>query len=295
MQANGKDGTVNEISEQVGEAQKRNWNGSSGNAWIDLRELLDGMFAGIERTVAEAAVAAAGEEGSVLDVGCGTGATTLAITRRLGDGGRCHGVDISAPMIAVARERAEQERLAAARFTAADAQRHAFEPASVDAIVSRFGVMFFPDPVAAFENLWRAARPGGQLRLVVWRGAADNPFMTTAERAAAPLLPALPPRDPDGPGQFAFGDPARVRAILEQAGWEEIALDPLDVPCALPEPALLTYLSRLGPVGMALDQVDDARVRQQVLTAVRAAFEPFVHGEEIRFTAACWIVRAARP
>src|SRR6185312_8436149 len=129
---------------------------------------------------------ASGTTRRVLDVGCGTGGTTVAVARRLGPSGRCTGVDISEPMIAAARARAEREG-ASVDFVVADAQTHAFERERFDAIISRFGVMFFNDPVAAFTNLRRAARAGAVLRAVVWRDAAENPFMTTAERAAAPL------------------------------------------------------------------------------------------------------------
>jgi SAM-dependent methyltransferase len=227
----------------------------------------------------------------VLDIGCGTGATTLAIARHLGASGSCTGADISAPMIASARERAAREGLATARFVCADAQTHAFEPASADAIVSRFGVMFFADPVAAFANLRRAAAPGAALGCLAFRSAAENAFMTTAERAAAPLLPALPARRLDGPGQFAFADSDRVAGILAEAGWTEATLQPIDVVCVFPARDLDVYFTRLGPVGLALQAADEV-TRAQVVDAVRSAFEPFVRGGDVQFTAACWHLAA---
>ena len=115
--------------------------------------------------------------------------------------------------------------------------------------------------------------------------------MTTAERAAAALLPAMPPRRPDAPGQFAFADEARVRRILGDSGWSDIDLQPLDVECVLPENALDLYINRLGPVGMALQEADEA-TRTRVARTVRAAFEPYVRGTEVRFTAACWMLAA---
>jgi SAM-dependent methyltransferase len=193
-------------------------------------------------------------------------------------------------MLAVARERARAEGVAV-EFLVADAQRHAFPPRRFEAIVSRFGVMFFDDPVAAFANLRTAAADGAGLRLIVWRPAEENPFMTTAERAVAPLLPRLPQRDPNGPGQFGLADRERAAAILSAAGWADVELTPLDVVCSFPEAALLPYLSRFGPVGCALRETDPAR-HPQVLAAAREAFAPFVHGDEVRFTAACWTVTA---
>ena len=115
--------------------------------------------------------------------------------------------------------------------------------------------------------------------------------MTTAERAAASLLPNVPARTPDAPGQFAFADRLRVYSILEESGWAEIDIQPIDVACTLPENGLVRYLTRLGPVGRILQDVDD-ETRTRVIEIVRAAFDPYVHGSEVRFTAACWMVGA---
>ncbi|MEV0634713.1 class I SAM-dependent methyltransferase [Streptomyces sp. NPDC050619] len=270
------------------EEQKARWHGPAGHAWVDMQAVLDALFRPIESLLVEVVPAERG--GQVLDVGCGTGGTTVAAARRLGAEGRCVGIDISAPMIAAARARAEREGVRA-HFICADAQDHAFEPATFDAIISRFGVMFFSDFAGAFANLRRAARGGAELRFVAWRDAAENPFMTTAERAAAPLLPDLPVRRPDAPGQFAFANQVRVRRILEESGWAGIEIRPVDVACTLPESELVPYFTRLGPVGMALPEVDE-RTRARVIDTVRRAFDPYVHGAEVRFTAACWMVDA---
>jgi len=278
-----------DVTHQAGNEQAALWNGRAGRAWVDAQEVLDQMFKPFEDRLAEAVRAGSGQR--VLDVGCGTGSTTLAIARRLGAEGRCVGVDISEPMIAAAQARAEREEGAPARFVCADVLAHAFEPARFDLIVSRFGVMFFDDPVIAFANLRRAARDGAELRVIAWRSAAENPFMTTAERAAAPLLPDMPARRPGAPGQFAFADRQRVCAILEASGWAGIDIRPIDVDCTLPEEELLGYLGRLGPVGLALQEAD-ARTRMQVIDTVRTAFDPYVRGAEVRFTAACWLIGA---
>jgi hypothetical protein len=151
--------------------------------------------------------------------------------------------------------------------------------------------MFFNDSTQAFSNLRRAATNGARLCFIAWRGAADNPFMTTAERAAAPLFPSIPPRNPDGPGQFAFADPQRVRRMLEQSGWTQIDLRPLEVACSFPERELIGYFTKLGPLGQTLHQADEA-TRNRVIATVRAAFDPYVHGSEVRFNAAIWVVSA---
>ncbi|MEW2615234.1 methyltransferase domain-containing protein [Streptomyces sp. NPDC047880] len=265
--------------------QAARWNGPAGHAWVDLQEVLNGMFRGIEQLLVDAV--AAEHPASVLDVGCGTGALTRAVARRAG---RCVGVDISGPMIEAARAQAEQEALPAS-FIQADAQEYAFEPAAFDAVVSRFGVMFFSDPVRAFTNLRSTMRDGAGLWCAVWRGAEENPFMTTAERAAAPFLPELPVRRPDEPGQFAFADPERVHRVLSESGWAGIDIQPADVACVLPEKDLVTYFSRLGPLGTVLPDADE-RTRAEIVEVVRPAFDPFVQGAEVRYTAACWMVSA---
>jgi len=269
--------------------QAQLWNGPAGRAWVELQAVLDDMLKPFGDVIVEAALATA--PSSLLDVGCGAGATTLEAARRLGAKGQCIGVDISEPLIAMARSRAERENVPA-MFIRADAQNHDFEQSSFDMIISRFGVMFFEDPIRAFANLRRAARGDAELRLVVWRSAVENPFMTTAERAAAPLLPNIPARPPDAPGQFAFADQHRVRAILEESGWSGIDIRPMDLVCAFPKENLIDYFTRLGPVGRVLQNADD-RTRAHVVATVRTAFDPYVQGAKVRFDAACWLVGAS--
>jgi ubiquinone/menaquinone biosynthesis C-methylase UbiE len=266
------------------------WNGTGGSAWVEAQEVLDQLFKPFEHLLVEAVSQVSGER--VLDVGCGTGSTTRAVARMLGTKGRCTGIDISEPMIAAARRITEREGTRAS-FIQADAQSYAFEAENFDTIISRFGVMFFGDSVEAFTNLRRATTADAKIGIIAWRSAEDNPFMTTAERAAAPLLPNLPVRRPDEPGQFAFADPHRVYSILEESGWADIDIQLLDVACALPERELVTYVTRLGPVGRILEEAD-GDIRTRVLETVRPAFDQYVHGGEVRFTAACWKVYCSK-
>jgi len=270
------------------EEQIAAWNGAAGQTWVDAQDTLDQMFRPIEELLVE--VAAAKPRSGVLDVGCGTGSTIIAVAQRVGSACRCVGIDISEPMLESARSRAEHAG-AMASFVGADAQQHAFAAGSFDLFISRFGVMFFDDPVRALTNLRHAARDTAELCFVVWRGPADNPFMTAAEHATASLLPPMPARDLDAPGQFAFADAGKVRRLLEASGWGAIDIRPLDVECTFPERDLLRYATRLGPVGRVLREADE-QTKARALALILPAFEPYVDGALVRFRAACWQVGA---
>lgn len=277
------------VSRQINnEEQSALWNGTAGRAWIEAQPLLDEVL----KPFADLLVLAVAAKSArcVLDVGCGTGATSLAVARLLGVNGHCIGVDISEPMIAVARARAARDS-STASFIRADAQDLSFESARFDMIISRFGVMFFADPVSALANLRCAATDDAELCFLAWRSSEENPFMTTAERAAAPLLPTIPPRELDAPGQFAFADSRRVARNLEEGGWAEIDIQPVECPCAFPETDLVRYFTQLGPLARVLHEADE-RTRTRIIAKVRAAFDPFVHADEVRFNAACWKIGA---
>lgn len=265
------------------------WTARRGDAWIDLQPILDRMFLPIAQALADTAMTERPRE--ILDIGCGTGATTLALAGRVAPRGSCTGIDVSAAMLEVARQRAVAAGTVNARFIADDAQRHRFVPGSFDAVVSRFGVMFFDDPAGAFANIRTAIRTGGMLTCFAWRSREENPFMTAAERAAAPILGEGDRTDPLAPGQFAFADADRVTRILTTAGWHDVAIGPVDIPCTLSNADLATYVRRMGRIGMILPDLAPA-VRDRVTAALDRAFAPFVHDGVARFDAACWRIRA---
>jgi len=167
--------------------QVRHWNEVAGPRWVLFQERLDRELAVFAEAVLERAKPAAGE--AALDIGCGCGATTLELGRRVGAKGRALGVDVSRPMLERARARAAAAGAAQVAFLAADAQTAPLEPAAFDLLVSRFGVMFFTDPTAAFANLRRALRPGGRVTFVCWQKIADNPWLLVPLGAVAQELP----------------------------------------------------------------------------------------------------------
>ena len=269
--------------------QAAHWNDLAGRTWAELHEVIDRVLAPcVPLITAELDPI---EGGKVLDVGCGAGVLTTAAAKLAGPAGDAVGVDISAPLIEAAASRAERDGVTNAAFLQADAQSHLFDPQTFDAIVSRFGVMFFEDPVAAFRNLRTAARPGAKLACIAWRGPAENDFMTAGRRAAEEFIPDFPAPTPDGPGQFGFADGDRVRAILDASGWQDVAIRATDVPCRFPQRDLVTYITRMGPLGPVFHAMTDAE-KAGITPKIEAAFDSFVHGDEVRFTAACWTITA---
>lgn len=260
------------------------WNGPGGQVWVAQQAILDGLF----QPMADLLVAELPETVTqLLDIGCGTGASLLA-SAAARPSAHCTGLDISAPMLALARQRAEAAGLDA-DFIVADAQQHPLPTAHFDWIQSRLGVMFFEDTEAAFVNLRRATRPGAGLRFLAWRGAGENPFMTTAERAIGDALD-LPPRVPGEPGQFAFADGERVQHLLQAAGWNDVEVVAVDLPCSLAREDLPTYVGQVGPLGLALRTMPKERA-DALLARALAAFAPFVENDRVRVDAACWLVR----
>ncbi|MET3725990.1 class I SAM-dependent methyltransferase [Sphingomonas trueperi] len=267
------------------------WNKQRGNVWVDLQPMLDRLFLPFERMLVDIVTTEPAK--AVLDIGCGTGAITLALADRLGQSAHCTAVDVSEAMLDHARQRALATGAHNVRFIAGDAQRHRFSPGTFDAVVSRFGVMFFDDPVAAFANIGAAVRTGGTMTCVVWRGREENPFMTAAERAAGPLLgwEDAPEAKPEAPGQFAFASATHVFRILGAAGWRDVDITPADVACSLTAGDLITYSRRMGRVGAILPHLDDA-LREDVIAKLDAAFADFIVEGHAAFNAACWIIRA---
>lgn len=269
--------------------QAAHWNAAAGRNWVEMQPVLDRMFSGLLPPLLDAVTPE--KPARILDIGCGAGALTLAAAARAGADAECLGIDISAPLVAAARSRAISARAGNVAFDEADAQTHPLEPGSFDVVLSRFGVMFFDDPVAAFGNLRRASRPSGALRFAAWRSPVENPFMTATRRAALPFLD-LPATDPKAPGQFAFAERERVQDILAASGWREVSIEPLDATCVLAAADLPDFARRLGVLGpLWPDLAPDLQALLE--EPLREAFSPFVTGREARFTAACWLVNAS--
>ena len=275
--------------------QVSDWNGQTADRWVSNQQRLDAMLAGFGEAAIAAGAPQAGEW--VLDVGCGAGATSLALAERVGDDGHVLGVDISDALVGRARELVPPA--APIAFSVADAGSALLPPHAFDLLFSRFGVMFFEDPVAAFAHMRGALKPGGRLAFACWRGAAENDWARLPMGAVRDLVPASPPPDPEAPGPFSFADPDRIMRILAAAGFTAVTITPCDhsIPfgrgetreAAIDDAVAMAF--EIGPLSRALaDQGDEVLARAGA--AVRAAFAERPGENAVLIDGAAWIVKA---
>jgi SAM-dependent methyltransferase len=262
------------------------WNGEVGERWAKLQETIDASLARIGDAALAFAAVKPGER--VLDIGCGCGTTTYALSKAVGLSGSVTGVDISAPMLAVARSRG-----AGVNFMEADAATHLFHPTH-DLVFSRFGVMFFADPTPAFANIRKALKPHGRLAFVCWRQAAENLWASAPFAAAKHLVPEQPQADPHAPGPFAFADKARLTNILYGAGYKSIRIEPLDTTMYMgpsPQEAAVQALN-IGPLARAAAGLDEPG-RDTIRETVAMALAKYQTADGITPATACWLVGAS--
>jgi SAM-dependent methyltransferase len=264
------------------------WNGPAGQRWAEAQESLDRNLASITAGLLPFVGVKTGE--SVLDVGCGCGSTTLAYADAAGERGRVMGVDISGPMLGVARTRVGSRRM---EFVQADASTHPFK-AEFDAVASRFGVMFFAEPQAAFANIRKSLKPGGRIRFVCWRAMLDNVWATVPLMAARDLLPPQEPPDPNAPGPFAFAEAARLEGILAGAGFRDVKLTKLDtvVHMAATAHESAQFSLSIGPLARAAAECDDA-TKAKIVARVGDALKKFETPTGVAPPAACWLAGAS--
>lgn len=271
--------------------QRAYWNGEPGGRWLARANATDRML----EPVLTAAIAQAhikpGE--SVLDVGCGCGASVVALAEKVGPNGKVLGIDISEGMLGLAKERTAQ--LAQARCMLADAATHDFSALRADLILSRFGVMFFGDPGAAFANLKKALKPGGRILFACWRPIDENDWMNVPLRAAYQHVPRMPRPGPDDPGPFSFADPDRVRRIFREAGLPEPSFTKLDVKIDIAAGGTIDDAVRSAcEIGAAARAMQDqpADVREAAVAEIRRALAPHVTPSGVPLKGAVWLVEA---
>src|SRR6476469_1820513 len=268
------------------------WNGPGGQHWTDRQQAQDILLAPISHLLIDRAKARPGER--IVDVGCGCGAPSIAFAQNVGATGHVLGVDISAPMLARARQMAPAGL--PVDFVLADATVYPFDPASIDLLVSRFGVMFFAEPTLSFANMRKALRPSGRLAFACWREPRENPWLMTPLQAVYKHAPRLPQPGPEDPGPFAFASQERVTRILNEAGFTGIAMEPcnlsLDIAVGRGLDAAVESALEIGPSARALaEQPPD--VVAAASRSIREALAPLVRGQAVPLDGSIWVVTAS--
>jgi len=273
--------------------QIEHWDQTAGPKWVRLQQMLDRQLRDFGLAAMATVAASSGER--ALDIGCGCGASTLELARRLGPQGRVVGLDVSRPMLACAAKHAAAAALENIDFVCADAQTHPLPAESFDLLYSRFGVMFFHDPTAAFANLRRALRCDGRLGFVCWQEAAVNAWMREPTLALMEFVEIDIPRDPHAPGPFAFADRDRLAAILADAGFARVAIEPFEATMTIGGGAGLdeavAFVLDLSPAGAKLAAAD-AQTRAAAADAVRRILEPYSAGAGVAMPGFAWLVSA---
>ncbi len=266
------------------------WNGPVGERWASLQEKIDENLKGITGALFDFATPKAGER--VLDLGCGCGTTSFMLEKIVGEKGKVVGIDISNPMLELARARAHKNH-SHVTFIEADASVHNFAQFKFDLIFSRFGVMFFDDPVVGFTNIRHAMQHGARLVFVCWRAMKENDWANVPFQAALPLLPPQEQADPLAPGPFAFADAARVKTILVRSGLKDVAIEKLDAKMYMGSTvkSAAEEAMNIGPLAKAARDLDD-KTRDKIRAAVENAYKKFESKDGIAPPAACWLVKA---
>ena len=280
-------------AQEFAEQQRDRWNGPDGENWVEQQEHLDKFLSPVTGPLLEFAAPVPGS--TVIDVGCGCGETAVALARAVGPSGHVIGVDISEPMLGLARRRLEG--FTNATCLLGDASAIPLEGRGAELIFSRFGVMFFGDPVAAFGNLRKGLRPGGRVRFACWRTLKENPWQRVPLDAIFEHVPRPPKPEPEEPGPFSFGDTARVTRILTAAGFEEPTFTPLDIQLDLANGGTVDEavrrLSELGSMRRALDEAP-AGARGPAIESMRRALAPYASADGVKLPAAVWLVATRR-
>ncbi len=267
------------------------WNGPGGQRWADRQAAQDILLQPVLDLLVDRAGPKTGER--VIDVGCGSGASSIAFAEKVGPSGHVLGVDVSGPMLERARQSAPKNL--PVDFELADATVYPFDPSSCDLLASRFGVMFFADPALSFANLRRALKPSGRVAFACWREPKENPFFMAPLAAVYKHVPKMPPVGPEDPGPFAFASEERVKRILDAAGFTDVAMEPcalsLDVAIGQGLEAAVQGALEIGPASRAL-QDHPPEVREAARNSIREALARFARGDAVPLPASIWIVTA---
>jgi SAM-dependent methyltransferase len=283
------------VNKTANAAQQEYWNTIAGPRWIGLEGFVERRVRAVNDLLLARSGLVAAEK--VLEVGCGTGAFTVPLAEAVGERGTVLGADISAAMLAAARQRLADTGLRNVTLVEADAQTHEFAPGRFDLVTSRFGVMFFADPAAAFANLLRPVRPDGWLCFACWASLEDNRHWLIPYEVVLRHLGPPAPKPPRAPGPMAFADPDYVRSFLGAAGWAQIEIHretPDIISSTAQEEA--EHACIMGPSGRLIDEKQpDQASRETIQAEIEEAFAAALQDGKTRLPSTVLIVTARRP
>ena len=278
----------------INQEQKEFWNEKKGDIWVSLEHNIDKMLGPLGDQAIKILKPKVGEK--ILDIGCGTGSTSQTLSNLVGESGLVTGIDISKPILNFAIKKKESKKIKNINFIQADAQNHQFSNSNYNAIFSRFGVMFFEDPIAAFKNIKKSLVRNGRLTFVCWSNREENDWINLSSNVASQFLELPPKANPKDPGPFAFEDYFYIKEILIKAGWSNIKIKAYKKKIIIGDTldSAADFLSRMGPMSVPFENANE-QTKEKVVSALKECYSKYFTPKGVEFHFSSWIVSALNP
>ena len=275
----------------INQEQKEFWNEKKGEIWVSLESKIDKMLGPLGDQAIKILKPKVGEK--ILDIGCGTGSTSQTLSKLVGESGIITGIDISKPILNFAQKQKENKKIKNINFIQADAQNHQFSDLNFDAVFSRFGIMFFEDPISAFKNIKKSLSCNGRLTFVCWSKSEDNDWMNLSSNVASQFLELPPKANPKEPGPFALEDYFYIEEILIKSGWKNIKIKAYKENIVIGETLdhAADFLSRMGPMSVPFENANE-QTKEKVISALKECYSKYFTPKGVEFHFSSWIVSA---
>ena len=275
----------------INQEQKEFWNEKKGEIWVSLESKIDKMLGPLGDQAIKILKPKVGEK--ILDIGCGTGSTSQTLSKLVGESGIITGIDISKPILNFAQKQKENKKIKNINFIQADAQNHQFSDLNFDAVFSRFGIMFFEDPISAFKNIKKSLSCNGRLTFVCWSKREDNDWINLSSNVASQFLELPPKANPKEPGPFAFEDYFYIEEILTKSGWKNIKIKAYKQNIVIGKTLdyAADFLSRMGPMSVPFENANE-QTKEKVISALKECYSQYFTAKGVEFHFSSWIVSA---
>ena len=275
----------------INQEQKEFWNEKKGEIWVSLESKIDKMLGPLGDQAIKILKPKVGEK--IIDIGCGTGSTSQTLSKLVGESGIITGIDISKPILNFAHKQKENKKIKNINFIQADAQNHQFSDLNYDAVFSRFGIMFFEDPISAFKNIKKSLSCNGRLAFVCWSKREDNDWINLSSNVASQFLELPPKANPKEPGPFAFEDYFYIEEILTKSGWKNIKIKAYKQNIVIGKTLdyAADFLSRMGPMSVPFENANE-QTKEKVISALKECYSKYFTAKGVEFHFSSWIVSA---